>query len=109
MKDGQFVQVGTPQELVLSPRDDYVRAFVKDAPRAKVLTAGAIMSRHLRGHALNGRAVPSDAPLQALLALLAEHDAPLTVLEDGAPVGTVDRGAVIRALVEEDAARALDA
>jgi len=109
MKDGQFVQVGTPQELVLRPRDDYVRAFVKDAPRAKVLTAGAIMSRDLRGRAPNGRTVPSHAPLQALLPMLAEHDAPLTVLDGGTPAGVVDRAAVIRALVEEDVARATGA
>lgn len=44
MKDGQFLQIGTPEELVLSPATDEVRAFVEDVPRLKVLTAGSIMA-----------------------------------------------------------------
>jgi glycine betaine/proline transport system ATP-binding protein len=43
MKDGEIVQQGTPEELVLYPVNDYVREFTKDVPRAKVLTAGIIM------------------------------------------------------------------
>ncbi|MFN8453308.1 MAG: glycine betaine/L-proline ABC transporter ATP-binding protein [Anaerolineae bacterium] len=43
MKDGEIVQQGTPEELVLNPVNDYVREFTKDVPRAKVLTAGIIM------------------------------------------------------------------
>ncbi len=43
MKDGEFVQIGTPEEVVLHPIDDYVKDFTKDVPRYKVLTAGAIM------------------------------------------------------------------
>jgi glycine betaine/proline transport system ATP-binding protein len=43
MKDGEFVQVGTPEEIVARPVDDYVREFTKDVPRSKVLTARAIM------------------------------------------------------------------
>ncbi len=105
MKDGQFVQVGAPQELVLCPKDDYVRAFVKDAPRAKVLTAGVIMARASSGVAPNGRAVSTDARLEVLLPMLAEHDAPLTVMAGDEPVGVVDRAAVLRALADEDAMR----
>lgn len=40
MRDGEFVQVGTPEEIVLKPKDDYVRRFATEAPRAKVVTAG---------------------------------------------------------------------
>ena len=34
MRDGRFVQVGTPAEVVGAPADDYVRNFVRDVPRA---------------------------------------------------------------------------
>jgi len=44
MKDGEFVQIGTPEEVVLHPIDDYVKDFTEDVPRYKVLTAGAIMN-----------------------------------------------------------------
>ena len=43
MKDGEFVQEGTPEEVVLNPADDYVYKFTEDVPRSKVLTARAIM------------------------------------------------------------------
>ncbi len=43
MKDGEFVQVGTPEDVVATPVDDYVRDFTEDVPRYKVLTAGRVM------------------------------------------------------------------
>ncbi|WP_338607705.1 glycine betaine/L-proline ABC transporter ATP-binding protein [Pelagibacterium nitratireducens] len=39
MKDGRFVQVGTAQEIVSNPADDYVAAFVADIDRGRVFTA----------------------------------------------------------------------
>ena len=44
MRDGEFVQVGTPEELVSNPIDDYVRDFTRDVPRSKVLTARSVMT-----------------------------------------------------------------
>ena len=43
MKDGEFVQIGTPEEIVANPADDYVRDFSVDVPRHKVLTVKSIM------------------------------------------------------------------
>src|SRR5438128_2147932 len=43
MKDGRFVQVGTPEDVVAHPADDYVADFTRDVPRAHVLTARTIM------------------------------------------------------------------
>ena len=42
MKDGALVQVGTPEELVLNPVDDYVQAFTQDVNRAQVLKIGTL-------------------------------------------------------------------
>ncbi len=44
MRDGEFVQVGTPEELVANPVNDYVRDFTRDVPRSKVLTARSVMT-----------------------------------------------------------------
>ncbi|MGB0823935.1 MAG: quaternary amine ABC transporter ATP-binding protein, partial [Alphaproteobacteria bacterium] len=38
MKDGEIVQIGTPEEIVAAPVDDYVREFTEDVPRYKVLS-----------------------------------------------------------------------
>ena len=40
---GKLVQVGTPEDIVMNPADEYVKAFVKDVNRAKVLKAKIIM------------------------------------------------------------------
>ena len=43
MKDGVIVQIGTPQEIVAQPADDYVSEFVKDVPRGQVIPVASIM------------------------------------------------------------------
>ncbi|MEM7292859.1 MAG: glycine betaine/L-proline ABC transporter ATP-binding protein [Pseudomonadota bacterium] len=43
MKDGETSQIGTPEEIVAEPADDYVRDFTEDVPRYKVLSAGKVM------------------------------------------------------------------
>ncbi|SEK71698.1 glycine betaine/proline transport system ATP-binding protein [Carnobacterium iners] len=45
MKDGAIVQIGTPEEILMKPADDYVERFVEDVDRSKVLTAENIMKR----------------------------------------------------------------
>ena len=42
---GKLVQVGTPEEIIMKPADDYVKAFVKDVNRAKVIKAKIIMKK----------------------------------------------------------------
>ncbi len=45
MKDGAVVQVGTPEEILSKPADDYVRDFVENVDRSKVITAGSVMRK----------------------------------------------------------------
>ncbi|SES26206.1 glycine betaine/L-proline ABC transporter ATP-binding protein [Psychrobacillus sp. OK032] len=45
MKDGEIVQIGTPEEILMSPSNEYVERFVEDVDLAKVLTAGHIMKK----------------------------------------------------------------
>ena len=100
MKDGRFVQIGTPEEVVAHPADDYVADFTRDVPRAHVLTAQG-------DHAVDRTARPTspatsraDAILQSLLPLVVKDERPFRVVEDGAQVGIVDRTAVLAAMVE---------
>ena len=100
MKDGRFVQVGTPEEVVAHPADDYVADFTKDVPRAHVLTARAIM-RPADGEApADGPTVAPETIVQDLIAIVAETDRTIRVVDDGAVVGVVAREAVLAALVE---------
>ncbi|MGA8009635.1 MAG: glycine betaine/L-proline ABC transporter ATP-binding protein [Thiomonas sp.] len=43
LRDGKLIQIGTPQQILSAPADDYVSAFVEGADRTKVLTAEQIM------------------------------------------------------------------
>src|SRR5690625_4578937 len=45
MKDGSIVQIGTPEEILVNPANDYVEKFVEDVDRTKILTARQVMKR----------------------------------------------------------------
>ncbi|MCI2265006.1 quaternary amine ABC transporter ATP-binding protein [Sediminivirga luteola] len=45
MRDGRIVQIGTSEEILTEPANDYVAQFVQDVDRTRVLTAGSVMER----------------------------------------------------------------
>ncbi len=45
MKDGEIIQIGTPEEVITAPSDAYVREFVQDASPVRVITASTIMEQ----------------------------------------------------------------
>jgi glycine betaine/proline transport system ATP-binding protein len=99
MQDGRIIQIGTPEELVLSPADDYVAEFTREAPRAKILSARAIARAKRDGEAVSG-SIPADSKVEefakeveAATGAFAVHDA------DGKLVGVVDRAAVMSVLI----------
>ncbi len=97
MKDGRFDQVGTAAELITDPATDYVREFTEDIPKAKVLTAGDLMT--LGTHDAADRAVPASATIESLVPAMLAGAQTMTVIDHaGAPVGTIDRAAVARVL-----------
>jgi glycine betaine/proline transport system ATP-binding protein len=100
MKDGRFVQVGTPEDVVAHPADDYVADFTRDVPRAHVLTVRTIM-RPADGELDYAGDVEAAEVVQTLLARVAEEHRPFRVVDAGAQVGIVDRTAVLAAMVEE--------
>ncbi len=99
MKDGGFVQVGTPEEVVARPADDYVADFTRDVPRAHVLTARSIM-RPANGLTSVGPVVEPTTVVQDLIPMVAQEDRPIRVVDDGTVLGVVDRAAIMGALIE---------
>lgn len=101
LRDGAMVQQGDAQQIVLKPADDYIREFIKDINRAKVIRLRAL------AEPLEPGATPPEVPvLDAATvlddALLVMSDAPKqTVLaqrKDGSMMGTVTLTAAIQAL-----------
>ena len=50
MKSGRVVQVGTPEEILTKPADDYVRSFVQDVDRTRVIQASTLMRSYPTVH-----------------------------------------------------------
>ena len=99
MKDGEFIQVGTPAQIVTQPADDYVREFVKDVPRARVLTAAAIMRPATAADPADAPAVRADTRLDALIPLTAAGLGRLRVVDENEEtIGWVDRPGLMSAL-----------
>lgn len=102
MKDGGFVQMGTPEEVVAHPADDYVADFIRDVPRAHVLTARAIMTpAPTEDGRRYARDVAADTVVQELIPMVADSDLPLRVVDGLEMVGVVDRTAVMHAMMEQ--------
>ena len=99
MKDGEFDQVGTAADLIMSPATEYVEEFVKDVPRTKVLTARDVATPADGGaeRAAAGLAVADSDSLESILPLLiGTAEGVLVVDASGAPVGRIDREAVTK-------------
>ncbi len=100
MKDGAIVQIGTPQQIVANPINEYVREFTRDVPRAKVLTAAEVMQPDLTRQTIGE--VLHSTTLEKLIPLVLDlNDKYLAVTNEmGTPIGTLDRNAVLLALAE---------
>ena len=98
MKDGEIIQIGTPEELVMQPATDYVREFTREVHQAKVVTARALMRPTSTGASHAGR-VPANARVHSFAADIVGADAPFAVTsDDGAVLGEVCREDVIGVL-----------
>jgi glycine betaine/proline transport system ATP-binding protein len=101
LRDGQVIQQGTPQQIVLKPKDDYIADFTKDINRGRVIQLKTIM------HA------PNDKPGPELSGDMLVEDAAQLVTESpssqarvtndaGVVVGVVDINDLIRAMARPD-------
>ena len=99
MQDGNIIQIGTPEALVLSPATNYVAEFTKDIPRAKVLTARAVMGPLGDTATLAGR-VQSETKIEALAERFMDSDDDVAVTDrDGTPIGRLSRRVVMAVLL----------
>jgi glycine betaine/proline transport system ATP-binding protein len=98
MRDGAIVQLGTPEELVGEPADEYVENFVRDIPRTHVLTLRWIMRPPEPGEADDGPALDVRTTVKDATPTIAASDRPVRAVEDGRVVGVVDRNMLFEAI-----------
>ena len=95
MRGGRVVQLGTPQDILFSPADDYVSDFVSDVDRSRVLTADTVMQD------VRVTAGAGDDP-RHVLRLLAAHDAAgVYVLDDDGRILGVARDDLLAKAIDQ--------
>jgi glycine betaine/proline transport system ATP-binding protein len=103
MRDGAIVQLGTPEELVGSPADEYVENFTRDVPRSHVLTLRWIMREPLAREALDGPRVDMHTTIRDAVPVFAASEKPVVATDGDRVAGVVDRVAVLKAIAGEGA------
>ncbi|MFI2185537.1 glycine betaine/L-proline ABC transporter ATP-binding protein [Streptomyces sioyaensis] len=102
MRDGQIVQLGTPEEIVGSPADDYVRDFVRDVPREQVLTVRRAMRPVEDGEADQGPALGPDTLISEAIEAVARSGGAVRIVDDGRCVGIVDHACLLNVVARVD-------
>ncbi len=104
LRDGEIVQIGTPDEVVARPADDYVKDFVSEVPKSHVLTLKWVMREPRPGESLEGPALPVTTIVRqaARAAIASEH--PIRVMDGDTLLGVVDEEDIMRVVVAEEEA-----
>jgi len=105
MKDGRIVQIGTPEEIVTNPADDYVRDFVEGISKLKLVFARSIMTdinsyQPGRGEDLTLSVRASDGTdLDGLIDIASQTDQPIVIQnESGADVGVINKTTLLKGI-----------
>ncbi|WP_345525238.1 glycine betaine/L-proline ABC transporter ATP-binding protein [Streptomyces echinatus] len=103
MRDGRVVQLGTPEEIVGSPADDYVREFVRDVPREQVMTCRTAMRPLSSDDTETGPAVRPEATVAEAIEAVARAGEPARVMDRGRCLGVVDHEHLLGVVAGVDA------
>jgi glycine betaine/proline transport system ATP-binding protein len=106
MRDGKMVQMGTAEDIVMAPADDYVADFVAGISRLKVVHAHAVMqpvAEYVSAHGPIGEGAPcvdASETLSTLITLAIDHETPIVVQTDGTDAGVITRADLLRTVIE---------
>ena len=107
MRDGRVVQIGTPEEIVVNPSDDYVADFVKGISRLKVVQAKTIMQpleqykKKFGENLSNNEKVNENDILSKLIETSVSKHKPIIVVNDhNTEVGIITQSDLLKAVVE---------
>ncbi|WP_425093420.1 quaternary amine ABC transporter ATP-binding protein [Tropicimonas sp. S265A] len=100
MKDGVIVQIGTPEQIVMNPADDYVREFVQGISKLKLVKAHSIMEPMDSFTGALDAAPRADhgADLDQLIDLAVGTDLPVVITDAGADIGVVTKPRLLRGI-----------
>ena len=106
MRDGRIIQIGTAEDIVMNPVDDYVADFVAGISRLKIVRAHAVM-QPIADYQASNEPFPDNAPkvqedesLSQLIQLSIDVEMPIVVQDNGIDVGVVTRRDILKVIVE---------
>ena len=102
MREGEVIQVGSGDELVGAPADDYVRDFVSEVPKAHVLTLKWIMRPARPDDPLDGPELGPDVVIRSAARAVLAAEKPIKVVSDGKLLGMVGDEEIISAIAGSD-------
>jgi len=100
MKDGVIVQIGTPEEIVMNPADDYVREFVQGISKLKLVKAHSIVEPldSYEGDLSGAPRADQGADLDQLINHAVGTDLPVVITADGQDIGIVTKPRLLRGI-----------
>ncbi|KZL21214.1 Glycine betaine/L-proline transport ATP-binding protein ProV [Pseudovibrio axinellae] len=102
MKDGEIVQIATPEQLVTSPATDYVEEFTRHIPKTKVIQLVTIMQEGCPAGSYAGD-LKQSLKVADVVTQVGQTSRPFRVLDhDGTPVGTVDRQKLVSIMLGQE-------
>jgi glycine betaine/proline transport system ATP-binding protein len=108
MKDGEISQVGTPEEIVANPIDQYVKDFTEDVPKYKVLSAGKICRTEICDDTKKifdeGKdCIPNNSKIDGLMDMCCESDKTFPVVDSvtGELIGEIDRTIIMQSMTSK--------
>jgi glycine betaine/proline transport system ATP-binding protein len=105
LRDGEVVQQGTGQQIVLKPADDYISSFIKDVNRGRVIRCRTLMTP---GVTVDGPSVDAGLVLEEVARVLSAEgkDAANVTNSCGKPLGSITMSDLIAAMVPPKAEEA---
>jgi len=106
MKDGRIVQIGTPEDIVTQPADDYVKDFVEGISKLKLVFAHSIMvslddfkaSKPSIDLSASPK-VPHGTDLDHLIDVATTTDHPIVIQSDeGTDIGVIDKATLLKGI-----------
>src|SRR4051794_8297665 len=102
MRDGEIIQVGSPDEVVGAPADDYVRDFTSEVPKSHVLTLRWVMRPVSDDVPADAPALQCDQIVRDAARVVLDHQGPCRVVDGDEVVGVVDDEDILRVVVAEE-------
>ncbi len=96
MRDGAMVQIGTPEEIIANPADEYVADFTRDVPKSHVLTLRTIVRPQADGESVSGVSLDAKTIIRDATDAVVNAGGAVTVTDNGQSIGVITANDILR-------------